>query len=160
VGNPTLHRLLGWAACLGLLILGACRPAELAPSRAELLTAHTWLMTGLETDPGFLINGVVVSDLFAARPNCDRDDGFTYRPDGSYRVHEGPTKCLPQLPDKEELGTWYFNADQTVLRTQPQRGSPTDYRVLEITPQRLKMSYTLSGPNYRYELTVSFAPQS
>jgi hypothetical protein len=129
------------------------------PTRADLLTAHDWLMVGLEANPGLPINGLAVSDLYATRPGCDRDDVFTYRADGSYRVHEGPTKCVPQLPDKEELGTWAFNPDQTVLRTQPQRGASTDYQVLEMTAQRLIMRYTLSGANYRYDFTVTFAPR-
>jgi hypothetical protein len=157
--HSLLITCLGWLLLGPVLLLGACQTTEVAPSRTELLAANDWFMTGLLSEPGLPINDQLVTDLYATRPNCDRDDVFSFRADGTYRVHEGATKCLPQLPDKEELGTWTFNADESILRTQPQRGAATDYRVLEIGPQQLRFHYTLSGANYRYDFTVTYQPR-
>ena len=80
-------------------------PVVTKKTKTELLTAGSWVMTGMKT------NSV---DLFPFLPNCQKDNFFTFKANGTYIDDEGKTKC--DLGDPQtSTGSWKFIANETKI---------------------------------------------
>jgi hypothetical protein len=143
---------------LALVGLFACNN-DAEPTRSELLTAPTWVGTGLTVSPGLPVNGSIITDVFAQYDACDRDDIFKFNADGTYQNEEGPTKCLPTNPDIIERGTWVFANDENVVAL-TSNGVRIEWQIQELTASSLRVTYLIRANNgVNYTLTYSLRPR-
>jgi len=82
-------------------------PPPAQKTKKELLSASLWKMTG------FTISAPSsgTEDYFATMKDCQKDDTWSYKTDGSYVRDEGPTKCYPSDPQSEQ-GSWSISGDE------------------------------------------------
>jgi hypothetical protein len=121
------------------------------PDDRKLLTSKNWKITGLK-----VTQGATSFDFYAQDEPCNQDDVWKFADNGTYQYTEGATKCDPTSPDVYESGTWTLN-NGTLTTTES--GNTTNYKVVEITANSLKLSteMVLSGTNTTIDF--SFAGQ-
>lgn len=79
-------------------------------SRPALLTERPWTLASVGVD----INNDNKADLPFPLDDCNNDDTFTFRNDGTGTVDQGANKCDPDDPQSEEFD-WSLNNDETVM---------------------------------------------
>jgi hypothetical protein len=80
-----------------LFTLSCSKKEERVTMRTEMLTKGQWQITSLVSE--YRINGQTTTmDLYAAIPDCEKDNLFTFNLDGTATTDEGPTKCDPNGP--------------------------------------------------------------
>jgi hypothetical protein len=132
------------------------------PTKAELLTAQTWKLTGWAVDPAlpFTTGGPAISNWYAQLNNCSKDDIFKFSA-STYAFEEGASKCNANDPTVWESGSWSFNTSQTVLlmnKTSP-KTSNYEYKLMELTATKLVLVLEIQGSNnVVYTSTQTFAP--
>lgn len=148
--------------CLLLLTLTlsfSCKK-ENNPSKTELLTAHCWTLNGATIAPAAIINGAVITDLYAVLPLCDRDNVSCLIKNGSAYVDEGPTKCDPNDPQVTDSGKWWFSADEKVVFAVLDGASDTLVsEILELTTDQLRFRQTLEVFGQPRQITFSYQPE-
>jgi hypothetical protein len=85
-------------------------------------------------------NGIDVTNFVAP---CDFDNILTVCADGSYSEDEGPSKCIPDEPQLENLGTYSFTSDSTI--SLQSRNLNTIFKIIELKPSILKLSFPVEG---------------
>jgi hypothetical protein len=75
-------------------------------TKTEMLTAKKWKLVGLT------VGG---ADFYSQFDDCDKDDTFEYKTDGTYIEDEGATKCDPSDPQVITTATWKFTDNETKL---------------------------------------------
>lgn len=145
------------AALLGLSVMGCSKKKEEtpAPTKTELLTNKNWIATAQTVSPGISIGGATVTDLYAQSAACDKDDFIRFETPNVFKQDEGPTKCSTTAP-QTKIGTWAYNADQTVITVTPQGGTASSANVLELTDTSLKVTQTQTGGTVTYTFTTTY----
>ncbi|MFM9028652.1 MAG: lipocalin family protein [Bacteroidota bacterium] len=102
-----------------------------APTKTQLLTAHSWKLTGLT------VNG---TDQFASVDACEKDNLYTFQSNGTGTLDEGASKCDPADPQTTNL-TWAFASNETILTLNDGSGA-LDLTLATLTSDQLRLSIT------------------
>lgn len=100
-----MKNILFYALAFTALFLMSC-DKDNDPSKKDLLTAHPWREISDRVD------GV---EQHNSAP-CSADDMYIFRAsDNGFAFDEGATMCFPTSSQTQELGTWAFSSNETVL---------------------------------------------
>lgn len=128
-------------------------------TKTDLLTAHTWKMTGFKVDPPIQMeDGSMVSDFFALDA-CYQDNAITFSANGdnkSYSESEGTNNCFPEDPATSS-GTWSLNSTETVLTIDPEDETASDLTIEELTENNLKVRMPIQIGKYNGTVYVSYS---
>jgi hypothetical protein len=117
------------AATIIVVLASACKDDDVAPSKRPRLLGKTWAVTVYEMD------GVDVTD---ERESCETDNATIFFSDGTFKDDMGSELCEEFEADVE--GTWVFKANETILSIHPSGESPSDWKIVELTENRLRLS--------------------
>ena len=88
-------------------------------TKTQLLTGKNWKMTAQTCNPGIVISGTLITDIYAFLISngsaCFLDNISNFYTDGTYTVNEGATLCDPQDPQLNNTGIWSFQNSETTL---------------------------------------------
>lgn len=77
-----------------LLVLFSCKKNDTkAPTKADYLTAGTWMVTAAVTDDDG--DGTYETNEFESFDQCYKDNIWTFKSDGTLQMDEGASKCDP-----------------------------------------------------------------
>ena len=81
---------------IALFTFSACKKNkdETPVSKLSLLTGKPWVMTKNEVQ----FNGGPLMDVFPFFENCEKDDRWVFKVDGSVELNEGPAACDNNTP--------------------------------------------------------------
>ncbi len=116
----------------------------------DLLTSGPWKTIEQSWNP----SNTGWSDFYAGIPTCLKDNTITYRSDLSSLTDEGPTKCNSSDP-QTITGTWSLYANNTKYSVTV-NGNTTEYEILELTTQTLKVYFKTTNPPFvtEYKATL------
>ncbi len=144
---------------LAFFIPFSCKKEDNA-NKTELLTSHCWIVDGATIAPAAVINGAIITDIYAVLPLCDRDNVTCLLANGSAYVNEGATKCDPNAPQVNSSGKWWFSADEKVVLALLDNSPDTlSSEILELTTGRLRFRQTLEVFGQPREVTFSYRPE-
>ena len=132
------------------------------PTKSELLTSGSskiWIATSIVSDPPIPYGGTVVSDLFAQYEDCEKDDIFNFRSDGSYSVEQGATKCDANSPQVLTNSKWAFNSDESLLIFTHADGDIQEATLSTLTREELQFSFLERGTDLNYKITITLNPK-
>ena len=145
----TIFRSLAVALMSSVLFYGCSKDDDsnntTPQSKTQLLTAHSWKLTGSK------LNGV---DDFSTIDACDLDDIATFLSNGTGNLDEGATKCDPADPQTSPI-TWSFQSNETILSIDYGGGLVVDATIVALTTDQLKLTYSYSylGATFNIEKT-------
>lgn len=122
-------------------------------TKTDLLTAHTWKMTGFRIDPPIVIEGedgtVEISDLFEIL-ECWQDNTIKFSANGdnrSYIEDEGTNNCSEGDPTTS-TGTWSFNSAETSITIDSENEAPETAVIekLNETTFEISQEMTITDP--------------
>ena len=129
-------------------------------TKKELLTSSKWKITGCTVSPEMPIydeNFNIIgssAEMFDKMEACIKDDTFKYNMDLSVIFDEGASKC--EESDSQTISaTWDFKANETIL-SHNSDGYVTDYNILELTDNILRLQYPDSYDSQTYTITLTF----
>lgn len=144
--NSRYSTFLVRLACLMLLIMAtSCNEDESAPSKRPLLVGKAWAAVRYE------MNGEDITDEWE---ECDLDNTTVFFDDGTFIDVVGDLTCDEFEADVE--GTWQFKANETILSFKPAGESASDWKLLELTDNTLKISQYV--PWFLADITVVMEP--
>jgi hypothetical protein len=73
-----------------------------------------------------------------ATEDCLKDNALIFFSDGTYSDEIGAVKCEEDETDSE--GSWKFKANQTILSIIPAGNLGSDWKILELTEHKLRIS--------------------
>jgi hypothetical protein len=137
---------------LSITLLSCSKDADDGAAKTDALTTGTWKLTGYMTD--YDKDGTYEEDSYAILAGCEKDNIYTFQPDGTEIVDEGPTKCIANNPQTRTF-TWSFNDNQKEL----QLGTST-YQIEELTATTLRLKRTTSyNVIYTINIKTTFTKQ-
>lgn len=146
-------------ALLAISLPFSCKKED-NPSKTELLTSHCWILSEGTVSPAVVINGVPITDFYSTLALCDRDNVTCLLENGSVYVDEGASKCDPSDPQVNTSGTWWFNADETVLLAFTDTNPDTIHsEFLELSANRLRIRQTVELLGQPREVTFTYLPE-
>ncbi len=116
---------------LSITLLSCSKDPVDDSSKRDALTTGTWKLTGAMTD--YNKDGIYEEDSYAIYADCEKDNFYTFKADGSGIMDAGPTKCYSSAPQTSTF-SWSFNDKQTRL----QFAGP-DYEIEELTAATLRL---------------------
>ena len=154
----TFNKLIAAAACMSVLVFSSCKKDE--KSKTELLTGKTWVLKASVISPGIVIQtGATVTDLYAQKEPCDKDDELRFKTDKTYTEEEGSQKCKGTDPQVIETGNWNFNAAETVITQTPTGGSLSEANLLKLDGGTLQVSVSKKEGGITYTVTNTYNPK-
>ena len=145
---------------MGLFLQFSCKKDDNNSSKTELLTSHCWVMTAATVDPSVVVNGAVISDVYAVLPLCDRDNVACILENGNIYVDEGASKCDANDPQVNTSGKWWFNADETVILAVLDGSSDTiPSEILDLSKDRLQVRQTVDIFGGLRNVTYTYRPE-
>jgi hypothetical protein len=140
---------------VSFIFIVACQKED-KMDKKEILSAHSWKISGLKVDPAVNFGGIPISNLYVWMPACQKDNLLFLNDDGSYQFTEGATKCDETDPQIFEQGTWSLSEDESKLFTTSDSTS-LEYAIESISTSEIKGSYTLNVNGVVYNYSVIFA---
>jgi hypothetical protein len=134
---------------LAMFVLGNCKK-DSNPSKTEMLTGKSWMVTAWTVDPAYPINGTTVTNWYAQMDACEKDDIVNFKSGGTYTIEEGATKCYDGDPQVYETGTWTFNSDETIIVMTPNGDTPVSCTIVSLSSNTLKISYQETDNYIKY----------
>jgi hypothetical protein len=144
INTKRMKKLILFLTIVNIMSLFSCKKDEVL-SKTELLCRAPWILSASTFTPGIFFEGYgLITDYYSVLPDCAKDDLMDFDEDGNYTQEDGTKKCDPLDPTIFDYGTWAFNSDETVviLTSNIYNGS-TEYDILELTEQSLKVSSML-----------------
>ncbi|MFK7906893.1 MAG: hypothetical protein AB8B69_17300 [Chitinophagales bacterium] len=146
-----------------ILFTTSCKKDE--PSRTDFLTSENgWKYTSLTSNSEEITEAFIALVFSALDPvnqtpeneaeirnnlefeldiedldDCDKDDVITFGGDGKVSRTSGADKCNPSEPDQGNAGTWFLNADETVLTLVDNIGFANDFEVFSINESKAEL---------------------
>jgi hypothetical protein len=110
-------------------------------NKTELLTSGQWRVSALTVTPGIDLDfdGDLDTDFYSFFEECDKDDYYVFRTDGTYESNQGATKCDPDA-EQSESGTWTFTDNETKFIM-----DSTTLAIDELTNNRFRISASEAG---------------
>ncbi len=135
------------------------------PTRVELLTGKNWKLVGCTIDPAVNVGGTLISDYYAQMSDCDKDDLYNYKENGSMTRDEGGARCNTNDP-QTYMGQWAFNSDNTILTITITYGANSvteSHTIIELSKSSSKTKYTqlldLGSGSINYTFTNTYTAQ-
>ncbi|MCR5887857.1 hypothetical protein LRS06_08710 [Hymenobacter sp. J193] len=130
--------------------------AEPAKTKTELLAEKNWKLTAETVTPAVRAeDGELITDVYAYLQECDRDDIMRFEKAGACVLQEGLTQC-GEGPE-QFAGTWSFEANETILKTNLQTLGSSSFNVLELSESAMKIKgiRTIEGVDHTYTYTYA-----
>ena len=138
-----MKKLILFLTIINIIALSSCKKDEVL-SNTELLCRSPWILSASNFNPGiFFENYGLITDFYSVLQDCSKDDLWDFNENGNYTVEEGPQKCDPTDPSIIDYGTWAFNSDETIFIITSNIYFTSEYNILELTEQTLKVSSVL-----------------
>ena len=139
---------------LFLLAISICFPvckkgSDNLNSPFQLLTNGSWRVIEETWNPSN--TGWV--DSYPGIPTCLKDNTVAYRSDLVSVDDEGQTKCNSSDP-QTTLGSWRLYAGDTKFSV-TRNGTTTEYEIVELTQQTLKVYFKISNAPFAEEYKVT-----
>jgi hypothetical protein len=85
--------------------------------------------------------------------NCDKDDVYSFKTDGTFTKEEGATKCNSNDPTIIGSGTWTLSSDENTFSV-----NNVEWKFVNtLTPSAMKISFDDTDFNgNKVEVTVDF----
>jgi hypothetical protein len=115
---------------LSALLLFSCSDSKPKITNTWILTEKYW---SIET---IVENDVDITE--SEKPECEFDDLFYFRKDGTFTDNKGQVQCPDDTGDVE--GTWSWKDEEEILSIQYPDDEAIDWIVLEIKTTTLKLS--------------------
>lgn len=136
-----MKKFILFALCAVSFFTQCKKEDVLTPS--ELLAKGPWKVVSIVVSPGIDDGtGKIITDIFSKFENCEKDDLFIYKADGSYSFEEGATKCDPADAQIWETGKWSISADGKLLTITPKGESPTPNAIEKLDANTCQFSIT------------------
>jgi hypothetical protein len=110
-------------------------PNPPTPTKKDLISRQ-WIQTDLIATIGTLSESVYDSEF----ADCEQDNIFYFKPDGTFTITENTTKCNPADPDLVTSGTWKLVENDTKIEIDPATEDPEILDILELTATSFKGS--------------------
>lgn len=139
-----MKKIILFLVIINIIGLFSCKKDE-DLSNTQLLCRSPWILSASTFTPGIFFEGYgLITDYFSVLPACAKDDLMDFEENGNYTQEDGLTKCDPLDPSIFDYGTWTFNSDETVvILTSKMYSASTEYNIIELTEQTLKVSSML-----------------
>lgn len=123
-----------------------------APTKAALLTSHTWKITAATAVPSGSSTSI---DFYTTYVNsCYKDNIYTFKIDSTLIIDEGSTKCDPNHPQNISE-KWYFNSDQTKITSFTPWGRQTS-DIIELTESTFKTKTLVNASGTSFDVTTTY----
>lgn len=117
--------------------LGSCNKDDAEPAtHANFLTTGTWLLSAVTSDDDG--DGVYETNDYADFMDCYTDNFYTFHPNGTWEMNEGPSKCDPGDPQTES-STWALTNNDSSINL-----ASDIYTVQQLTNTTLQIKLSLS----------------
>jgi hypothetical protein len=153
------------AIVLGAMLLSfvACKKEDPQPddnnnnnsgnNKSSILTSGTWKLAASHTVLEYE-GRTESSDLFAAMPQCMRDNIYTFNKDNTATLDEGASKCSPTDPQQRSAGTWALSQNDTKLKM-TENGAVVNADVLTLNSTTLEVKYVVKNPGVNATTTTT-----
>jgi PKD repeat protein len=81
--------------------------ATKAPTKSEIIAGGPWKITGLK-----MFDGTTTTDIYFFFDDCEKDDIWDFKINGTYNNEEGATKCNSGDPTIIDSGVWTLSSDE------------------------------------------------
>lgn len=117
---------------------GACKKDdEAAPvTKTNFLTTGTWVLSAVTSDEDG--DGTYETNDFVDFLDCYKDNFYTFHPNGSWEMNEGPSKCDPGDPQTES-STWQLTDNDSNIQL-----AYDTYSVQQLTNSTLQIKLSLN----------------
>ena len=121
----------------------------------------TWKVTAFTVNPPIDFFGTQISDVYNSVffPNCAKDDLYIFKSDKSYEINEGPSKCDDSDPQIQEVGTWGFSTNETLLLLTPTGGTTEETAFESLTSSKIVIVFSeldsLTAVLYTFKQTLT-----
>ena len=133
------------------------------PSVEDMFSTESWIMISSDAEPSIDYNGDgnESSDIFEQLLDCEKDNIFFWRNDGSFTYTEGELKCDFNNPELINSGKWHFNEQKTRFTEQFFEDnvivSEREYLLIGLTATHLTIRYERSlKDSISYTITNTF----
>jgi hypothetical protein len=110
-------------------------PEPAAPTKKDLISKQ-WIQTDLIATIGTLSESVYDSEF----ADCEQDNIYFFKPDGTFTITENTSKCNPGDPDLVTSGTWKLVENDTKIEIDPATEDAEILDILELTATTFKGS--------------------
>jgi hypothetical protein len=110
-------------------------PAPAAPTQKDLISRQ-WIQTDLIATIGTLSESVYDSEF----ADCEQDNIYFFKPDGTFTITENTSKCNSGDPDLVTSGTWKLVENDTKIEIDPATEDAEILDILELTATSFKGS--------------------
>lgn len=122
-------------------------------STKELLQANEWVMTAYTVQPGLVISGDTVTDLFSQLADCDKDGFVRFTNYDTIIYNNGTVKCLPNEP-KETYTRYTLNNDTSLTEYYP--NFSILYTIVSINENNLEYTFESNEQNKKRINSLKF----
>jgi len=122
-------------------------------STKELIQANEWVMTAYTINPGLVLSGDTVSDLFSQIADCDKDGFVKFTNYDTIIYNNGLLKCLPNEP-KETYTRYLINNDSSITEYFPNYS--ITYTILSLNETTLIYTLESNEQNIKRKNTLTF----
>ena len=145
-----------------ITIITSCKKSEsttASKSKSEYLVASPWKQTSVTINPGIVVGGVTITDLFLLMQACQKDDTRKFNTGGSGVMDEGVSKCDPTDPQTTPF-TWSLISSDSKLVMNDGSGADTT-NVVQLDGSTFKGSQVMDGadvggtPGTKYTVTMT-----
>jgi Lipocalin-like domain len=133
-----LSKLMLLALSLTALSTGCKKddsPGSATPTKKDLISRQ-WIQTDLIATIGTLSESVYDSEF----ADCEQDNIYFFKPDGTFTITENTSKCNPGDPDLVTSGTWKLVENDTKIEIDPATEDAEILDILELTATTFKGS--------------------
>jgi hypothetical protein len=120
-----------------------------------LLTGKNWIITAETINPPLNFNGTLITDWYAQRSSCSKDNLTRFETDGTYIYDQGSEKCSPDIAQTSS-GRWVWNPEKTKITITESSNSYT-YNVVELTGSKMVYTETIEYLGINYTVTTTMA---
>jgi hypothetical protein len=118
----------------GTMFISSCSDDDDQPSRADMLTAKSWIITSAELE--FAGQRIPYTD--GAIEDCALDDVITFTKDGKYAQVTGTKKCY--TGEEGVTGTWQLkNGDKILAMTETGETEADESEITAMTSTRIEI---------------------
>ena len=151
----TLQNALLIASLVAMIACGKDKK-EVTKSNREIMSAHKWLMTVYTSNPPMDQNGTLVSDFYAIKEACEKDNLYTFPTETTITVLEGATKCQQTANDTVTTSTCILSKDQKSLQMEDY-SSPVQINYID--DKQMKWEVIMNKNSVNYTINYVFESQ-
>jgi hypothetical protein len=107
----------------------------------DIITSGDWKMIAHTVEPAYDYDGDgdLDTDIFSLMDDCEKDNSFLFKRNGSLEINEGPAKC-DQADPQVYLIDWEFQNDEKEILILWE-----EFEIDELTNSRMKLRQVFNG---------------